>query len=200
MPDLIDALAVADIVVTSTGASDFVLTQRRVARRDGARARNARSSSSTSPCRATPIRRSPRSPSVIARRRRRPQIASSTRRLDLRREAIPAASKRSSPSTPSASKHWYQARVAVPVISALTQKAEAIRAAELERLFARCPELDERERMLVTGMSLTIVSKLLHSAIMKIREKATSIAPKRSPAPGARRALRSRTLATLGSR
>ena len=27
--------------------------------------------------------------------------------------------------------------------------------------------------MLVTGMTLTIVSKLLHSAILKIREKAT---------------------------
>ncbi|HEY1867522.1 MAG TPA: hypothetical protein VGG70_04445, partial [Candidatus Cybelea sp.] len=47
-------------------------------------------------------------------------------------------------------------------------------AKELERLLARCPELDERERMLVTGMSLTIVSKLLHSAILKIREQATN--------------------------
>ena len=54
------------------------------------------------------------------------------------------------------------------------QKAEAIRVAELERLLARCPDLGERERMLVTGMTMTIVSKLLHSAILKIREKATT--------------------------
>ena len=58
------------------------------------------------------------------------------------------------------------------MIASLTQKAEAIREAELERLFARCPELTERERSLITGMSLTIVSKLLHSAIVRIRDKA----------------------------
>ncbi|MBV8655411.1 MAG: hypothetical protein JO160_05150, partial [Candidatus Eremiobacteraeota bacterium] len=55
----------------------------------------------------------------------------------------------------------------------LTQKAEAIRVAELERLFARCPELTERERMLVTGTTMTIVSKMLHSVVLKMREKAT---------------------------
>ena len=53
------------------------------------------------------------------------------------------------------------------------QKAEAIRDSEIERLFARCPELSERERMLVTGASLTIVSKLLHSAVTKLRDRAT---------------------------
>ncbi|HZX67819.1 MAG TPA: hypothetical protein VFE70_02990, partial [Candidatus Elarobacter sp.] len=67
---------------------------------------------------------------------------------------------------------WYQSRVAIPVIASLTQKAESIRAAELERLFARLPDLTERERMLITGSSLTIVSKLLHSAIVRIRDKA----------------------------
>ncbi len=63
--------------------------------------------------------------------------------------------------------------MAVPVIARLTQKAEAIREAELERLLARCPDLDERERMLITGTTMTIVSKLLHTAIAKIREQAT---------------------------
>jgi glutamyl-tRNA reductase len=58
------------------------------------------------------------------------------------------------------------------VIAALTQKAESVRAAELERLLARCPDLSEREKMLVAGMSMTIVSKLLHSAVNKLREKA----------------------------
>ena len=67
---------------------------------------------------------------------------------------------------------WYRSRAAVPVIATLTQKAEAMRAAELERLFARCPELNERERMLITGMSLTIVSRLLHGPIATIRDDA----------------------------
>jgi glutamyl-tRNA reductase len=69
---------------------------------------------------------------------------------------------------------WYSSRSAVPVIASLTQKADAIREAELERLFARCPELSERERMLIKGLSLTIVSRLLHSAIARIREKAAT--------------------------
>ena len=34
------------------------------------------------------------------------------------------------------------------------------------------PGLTERERSLITGMSMTIVSKLLHSAIVRIRDKA----------------------------
>jgi glutamyl-tRNA reductase len=68
---------------------------------------------------------------------------------------------------------WYHSRIAVPVIAMLTQKADSIREAELQRLFARCPELSERERMLITGATMTIVSKMLHSVILKIREKAT---------------------------
>jgi glutamyl-tRNA reductase len=94
-------------------------------------------------------------------------------RLDLRREAIPQVEEIIAEYV-ARFENWYRTRIAVPVIARLTQKAEAIRAAELERLLARCPELDERERMLVTGMTLTIVSKLLHSAILKIREKATT--------------------------
>jgi glutamyl-tRNA reductase len=54
------------------------------------------------------------------------------------------------------------------------QKAESIREAEVERLFARCSDLTERERMLITGASLTIISKLLHSVVTKLRDRATS--------------------------
>ena len=68
----------------------------------------------------------------------------------------------------------FRARVAVPVVASLVQKAEAIREREIDRLFARCPELSERERMLITGASLTIVSKLLHGVVTKLRQHATS--------------------------
>ncbi|MBV9278171.1 MAG: glutamyl-tRNA reductase, partial [Candidatus Eremiobacteraeota bacterium] len=67
---------------------------------------------------------------------------------------------------------WYRTRSAIPVITSLTQKAEAIRQAEIERLFARCPDLTERERMLITGSSLSIISRLLHTVITRIRERA----------------------------
>jgi len=91
--------------------------------------------------------------------------------LDHRREAIPLVEEIISEHT-ERFHTWYQSRVAVPIISSLTKKAEAIRDAEVERLFSRCPELTARERMLVTGMSLTIISKLLHTAVVKIRDKA----------------------------
>ena len=66
------------------------------------------------------------------------------------------------------------AGVAVPVVASLVQKAEAIREGEIERLYARCPDLTERERMLITGASLTIISKLLHSVVTRLRQQATS--------------------------
>ena len=92
-------------------------------------------------------------------------------KLEVRRDAIPEVEEIIDECI-SRFGQWYQARIAVPVIAMLTQKAEAIRTAELERLFARCPDLTEREKLLVTGLTMTIVSKLLHSVILKIREKA----------------------------
>ncbi len=68
--------------------------------------------------------------------------------------------------------HWYQSRVATPVVASLVEKAEAIRQAEIERLFGRCPELSDREKMLITGASLTIVSKMLHGVVTKLRQRA----------------------------
>jgi glutamyl-tRNA reductase len=59
------------------------------------------------------------------------------------------------------------------MIASLAQRAEHVRAAEMERLLRRCPGLGERERMLMMGASLTIVSKLLHPAIARIRADAS---------------------------
>jgi glutamyl-tRNA reductase len=91
--------------------------------------------------------------------------------LEKRREAIPLVEEIIAGHV-ERFQQWYQSRIAVPVIASLTKKAESIREAELERLFARIPNLTERERALITGTSLTIVSKLLHSAIVRIRDKA----------------------------
>jgi glutamyl-tRNA reductase len=171
LPGLVEALAAADLVVTSTGASHFVVTRAGVAEAMAQR---------------------PERPlfivDIAVPRDAEPEVAeipnvtlvdidglktAVDEKLEIRREAIPAVEEIIDEYI-SRFGHWYQARVAVPVIATLTQKAEAIRSAELERLFARCPELTERERLLITGMTMTIVSKLLHSVILKIREKATS--------------------------
>jgi len=170
MPDLIDALAVADVVVSSTGASDFVLDETRV--RDAMARRPQRPLFIVDiavPRDVDPAVTNVENVSLVDIDGLKSVV---NERLDLRREAIPAAEEVIAEYV-ERFEDWYRARVAVPVITRLTQKAEAIRLAELERLLARCPELDERERMLVTGMTLTIVSKLLHSAILRIREKAT---------------------------
>lgn len=170
MPGLVDAIALADVVVASTGASHFVLNEDRV-----------RSAMAQRPQRPLFI------VDIAVPRDADPAVANIDNvslvdidglkalvdeRLDQRREAIPAVEEIIAEYV-ERFEHWYRSNVAVPVVSRLTQKAEAVRAAELERLLARCPDLDERERMLITGMSLTIVSKLLHSVVLKIREKAT---------------------------
>jgi glutamyl-tRNA reductase len=170
MPELVEALAAADVVVASTGASDFVL--------DEARVRAAMSQRPQRPLFIVDIA-VPRDVDPAVTNVENVSLVDIdglksvvNERLELRREAIPAVEEIIAEYV-ERFENWYRSRVAVPVIARLTQKAETIRAAELERLLARCPDLGERERMLVTGMTMTIVSKLLHSAILKIREKAT---------------------------
>ncbi len=171
LPGLVDALKGVDIVVTSTGASHFVLTPGNVAEAMLAR-----------PDRplfiidiAVPRDADPdvaRIPGVfVADIDRLKDHVDVT--LEKRREAIPMVEEIIAEHAERFAR-WYQSRVAIPVVSSLVQKAEAIREAEIERLFSRCPDLTERERMLMTGTSLTIVSKLLHNAVTKIRERATS--------------------------
>jgi len=169
MPGLVNALRDADVVVTSTGASHFILTPGNVAEAMLAR-----------PDRPLFI------VDIAVPRDVDPEVARIAGvgavdvdglkdvvdvTLEKRREAIPLVEEIIAGHV-ERFQQWYHSRVAVPVIASLTQKAEAIRDSELERLFARLPDLTERERALITGMSLTIVSKLLHSAIVRIRDKA----------------------------
>ena len=171
MPGLVEAMKRADIVVTSTGASHFVLTPGNVA--EAMLARPERSLFIVDI--AVPRDADPevaRIPGVyVADIDKLKDMVDHT--LDRRREAIPLVEEIISEHAERFAR-WYQSRVAIPVVSSLVQKAEAIRDGEIQRLFARCPDLSERERMLVTGASLTIVSKLLHGAVTKLRERATA--------------------------
>ncbi len=65
---------------------------------------------------------------------------------------------------------WYQSRAAVPLIAGLRRRAEAIRTAELERLFARYPELPVDERAAIEQASIAIINKLLHDPMTRLRE------------------------------
>ena len=169
MPGLVNALKHADVVVTSTGASHFVVTPGNVA--EAMLARPDRPMFIVDI--AVPRDVDPdvmRIPGVgVVDVDALKDVVDVT--LEKRREAIPLVEEIIAGHV-ERFQQWYQSRVAVPVIASLTKKAESIREAELERLFARLPDLTERERSLITGMSLTIVSKLLHSAIVRIRDKA----------------------------
>ncbi len=169
LPGIVGAVQEADIVVTSTGASHFLLTPGSVA--------EAMLKRPDRPLFIVDIA-VPRDvdPEVTRINGVRVVDVDGLRgvvdvTLEHRRESIPLVEEIIAEHTERFGQ-WYQARVAVPVISSLVQRAETIREGELERLFARCPELSERERMLITGMSLTVISKLLHNAITKIRDKA----------------------------
>ena len=169
LPGIIGALKGADVVITSTGASHFVLNPGNVSEAMLAR-----------PDRplfivdiAVPRDCDPevtRIPNVgLADIDALKDVVDVT--IEKRREAIPHVEEIIAEHVERFGQ-WYQSRVAVPIIAALSGKADTIREAELERLFARLPDLSERQKMLVTGMSMTIVSKLLHSAIVRIRDKA----------------------------
>jgi glutamyl-tRNA reductase len=170
LPVLVDALRRADIVVTSTGAAHFLLT------RD-----NVGEAMQVRPDRPLFI------VDIAVPRDVDPEVAQIPGvgvadidalkglvevSIEHRRRAIPLVEEIVGEHLERYSR-WYQARVAVPVVASLVQKAEAVREAEIERLFSRCPDLTERERMLITGASMTIISKLLHTVVTRTRERAT---------------------------
>jgi len=167
LPALLGALRDADIVITSTGASHFVLTTDLIA--DAMKDRAQR------PLFLIDIA-VPRDvdplvaliPGVlVADIDKLSETVDST--LEHRQQAI-ALVEDIIHAHVVQFEQWYRSRVTAPVVASLARKAEALRQAELARFFARCPELDKRQRSLVTGLSLRIVSKLLHPAITAIRD------------------------------
>jgi len=66
---------------------------------------------------------------------------------------------------------WYASRAVVPLINRLREKAESIRAAEIGRLFSRLPELDASERATIEATSVSIINRLLHEPLTRLREE-----------------------------
>jgi glutamyl-tRNA reductase len=61
------------------------------------------------------------------------------------------------------------ARQAAPTVAALHERAEALRAAELERFSGRLGELDPRQREAVEALTRGIVNKLLHEPTVRVK-------------------------------
>lgn len=58
-----------------------------------------------------------------------------------------------------------------PLIAALHERGEAVRAAELERLASRLSSLSEREREAVEALTTGIVKTLLHDPVVELKER-----------------------------
>jgi glutamyl-tRNA reductase len=67
---------------------------------------------------------------------------------------------------------WWQSLDVVPVISALVERAESIRVAELERTLKAIPGLDRESRERIGAMTEAIVKKLLDRPIARLKDGA----------------------------
>jgi len=64
---------------------------------------------------------------------------------------------------------WYRSLALTPTIVALRQKFEGIREKELEKTLAHLPNLSEKERKFVEGLTAAIVNKILHSPLSQLK-------------------------------
>jgi len=64
------------------------------------------------------------------------------------------------------------AREVAPLVATLHERAEAVRASEIERFGARLSELDERQREAIEALTRGIVAKLLHEPTIGLKEAA----------------------------
>jgi glutamyl-tRNA reductase len=65
---------------------------------------------------------------------------------------------------------WFDEQQVVPAVIGLRRKAEAIRAQELEKLFARLGPLADGEREAIEAMASSIINKLLHTPIVRLKQ------------------------------
>lgn len=68
--------------------------------------------------------------------------------------------------------NWLATLDTVPTIIALRNKAERIRRHELQRTLAHLPDLDEKDRRAIEILTESIVRKLLHDPILFLKKKA----------------------------
>ena len=69
---------------------------------------------------------------------------------------------------------WWRSRRVVPVITSLRAKCEDIRQAELERLASRLGALDPEQRALVEGLTKSLLNKVLHDPVSRLKVAAAS--------------------------
>jgi glutamyl-tRNA reductase len=69
---------------------------------------------------------------------------------------------------------WFDQQQVVPAVIRLRGKAEAIRNRELEKLFAKLGEVPAQERAAIEAMASSIINKLLHAPIVRLKQESQS--------------------------
>ena len=163
LPNLV---AEADVVVTSTGASGFVLTATLV--KQAMQARGGRPLlliDIAVPRDVDPLVQQLDDVSLfniddlqavcaVNLEERQREVARAREIVDAEVEAFEA---------------WWQSLEAVPTISALRQRAERIRQAELQKALGRMGDLTERQRATLEALTSAIVNKLLHQPTTRLK-------------------------------
>jgi glutamyl-tRNA reductase len=69
---------------------------------------------------------------------------------------------------------WFDQQQVVPAVIRLRGKAEAIRNRELEKLFTKLGEVPAHERAAIEAMASSIINKLLHAPIVRLKQESQS--------------------------
>jgi glutamyl-tRNA reductase len=67
---------------------------------------------------------------------------------------------------------WLKTMGVRPVIRALQEKAESVHQDTLESLFNKLPELDERQRKLISRLTKSMLNQMMHDPINRVKELA----------------------------
>lgn len=67
---------------------------------------------------------------------------------------------------------WYKTLSVVPVIRALQEKSAAVHEEVMENLWRKLPDLDEHERKVIRKLTKSIVNQMLHDPILQIKDMA----------------------------
>jgi len=67
---------------------------------------------------------------------------------------------------------WFRSLNVVPMIAGLREFAESVRQAELQKALRRMNGISERERNIISALSVGIVNKLLHEPTVRLRRNA----------------------------
>ena len=66
---------------------------------------------------------------------------------------------------------WFDEQQVVPAVIRLRRKAETIRNQEIQKLFARLGPLPDAERQAIEAMASSIINKLLHTPIVRLKQE-----------------------------